>query len=130
MGTRWTAQVSENETALVTIYGQHDGYLEGAGGLIAGFLKGKEALNGYGIGQSLERFWNGPGCMAAALVAELKDGIGGIYIIPESEAGAQEYHYQLDYIGLELRVTVTADNLDWGAGTPSEFIDWITEHEG
>lgn len=105
MGTRslthiYDAWFSEDEPRLLcTIYRQYDGYPDGHGAELSDFLLSKELVNG--ISGDPVVVFNGPGDLAAQLVAHLKiDGdtlaAGNIYI---EEPGAsdigEEYVYTL-----------------------------------
>ena len=64
---------------IVSIYNHYDGYPEGLGVTLASYLDGKVITNGLGSRDDYDYF-NGLGCLAASLVAELKDGPGNVYI--------------------------------------------------
>jgi len=66
------------EKSVVNMYRQYDGYPEGHGQDLAGFLFDLDVLNGLsGVNYNVA---NGPGCLAALLVAHFKDGPGNIYL--------------------------------------------------
>ena len=97
MGTRSLTHVldDDSEAVLVTIYRQMDGYPSGLGEHLAVFLRGRGLVNGFGI-DTPAKASNGMGCLAASLVAELKDGIGGIYLEPPgSQDHGEEYVYTI-----------------------------------
>jgi L-2-hydroxyglutarate oxidase LhgO len=81
------------DTKVCKIYRQMDGYPEGHGMDMAGFLNTGELVNGIGLGADKRQF-NGMGCLAASVIAHLKKGSGGIYMIPVSQGG-QEYNYKV-----------------------------------
>ena len=100
MGTRATISIARREEGvsfsefpdkvMVSIYQHFDGYPEGLGVTLASYLDGKKIVNGLG-GNSYDVF-NGLGCLAASLIAELKDGPGNIYIEdPENKHNWIEY---------------------------------------
>ena len=66
------------EKVMVSIYHHYDGYPEGLGVTLASYLDGYRITNG--LGRDNEYIFNGLGCLAASLIAELKDGPGNIYI--------------------------------------------------
>jgi hypothetical protein len=79
MGTRSVTIILDDDQEVVRIYRQYDGYPEGHG-LDLAKLCNVTIVNGYsgnGEGQA-----NGPGCLAASIVAGLKDGIGNVYLEP------------------------------------------------
>ena len=77
MATRATVSIARREEGvsfsekpsktIVDIYHHYDGYPEGLGVTLASYLDDKKLTNGLG-------------CLAASLVAELKDGPGNVYI--------------------------------------------------
>ena len=80
------------EKVMVSIYNHYDGYPEGLGVTLASYLEGSKIVNGLG-GNSYDVF-NGLGCLAASLIAELKDGPGNVYIEdPEHKHGWIDYEY-------------------------------------
>ena len=86
------------DKSVVNIYRQYDGYPEGMGVDLAGFLSEFTVVNGLGADSYKSRIANGPGCLAAQLVAYLKDGPGNVYLYPwPSEIGDswEEYIYTL-----------------------------------
>tara|TARA_R110002074_G_scaffold305413_1_gene476601 strand:- start:466 stop:882 length:417 start_codon:yes stop_codon:yes gene_type:complete len=89
MATRATVSIARREEGvsfsekpnktIVDIYHHYDGYPEGLGVTLASYLDGKKITNGLGSRDDYSYF-NGLGCLAASLVAELKDGPGNVYI--------------------------------------------------
>lgn len=77
MGTRATTIVMEDNEELVRIYCHSDGYPEGHG-LDLAKLCDLKLVNG--IGDYKSKIANGMGCLAAQIIAGLKDGPGGIYL--------------------------------------------------
>ena len=67
------------EKVIVSVYSHWDGYPEGLGVTLASYLDDKKITNGLGSRDDYDCF-NGLGCLAASLVAELKDGPGNVYI--------------------------------------------------
>ena len=78
MGTRSNTLVMEDDKVLVNIYRQFDGYPEGHGVELAKLCDVK-IVNGIS-GDRKEKQANGMGCLAAQIIAGLKDGVGGVYI--------------------------------------------------
>lgn len=77
MGTRsLTAFVDDTGKEIVRLYRQFDGYPTGHG---ADLVKLCDVAIVNGIGAN-KRVANGMGCLAAQVIAGLKDGPGGIYI--------------------------------------------------
>ncbi len=69
------------EKAVVNIYRQYDGYPDGLGLELAEFLSDFTIVDGFKLGDK-SRIANGAGCLAAQLVAYLKDGPGNVYLEP------------------------------------------------
>ena len=102
MGTRATIHIAKREEGvsfseipkkkLVSIYKQYDGYPEGLGVTIANYLDDKKIVNGIGVDRSI--VFNGLGCLAASLIAELKEEAGNVYIDnPDCPHGWLDYEY-------------------------------------
>ena len=101
MATRATVSIARREEGvsfsekpdktIVDIYHHYDGYPEGLGVKLASYLYDKKITNGLGSRDDYDYF-NGLGCLAASLVAELKDGPGNVYIEDKNQP-----HSWLDY---------------------------------
>lgn len=95
MGTRSLTKVyDEDGNLLVNIYGQYDGYPTGHGEDLKKILGGRVVRNGFGMDDTLDNAFNGANCMAAAIVAGLKNSIGGFYLFPHDDA-EEEYEYYI-----------------------------------
>ena len=103
MGTRsLTFIYDENDTPILNMYRQFDGYPSGHGAELAEFLAGLKLVNGFGNnGKGLA---NGMGCLAAQMIAHFKDGVGGFYIhsVLETDLG-QDYEYHVYEDRVEVR---------------------------
>jgi len=102
MGTRATIHIAKREEGvsfseipekkLVSIYKQYDGYPEGLGVTIASYIEGKRIVNG--LGKDRYIVFNGLGCLAASLIAELKEEAGEVYIDnPDCPHSGLDYEY-------------------------------------
>ena len=102
MATRATISIARREEGvsfserpdktIVDIYHHWDGYPEGLGVKLASYLDDKKITNG--LGRDNDNLFNGMGCLAASLVAELKEGPGDVYIEdPERRHGWIDYKY-------------------------------------
>ena len=102
MGTRATIKIARREEGvsfsekpdkyMVSIYNHYDGYPEGLGVTLASYLEDKKITNG--LGGDRKYSFNGLGCMAASIIAELKEEAGNIYIEdPERPSGWIDYEY-------------------------------------
>jgi hypothetical protein len=100
MGTRaLTFVYNEQDNAVLNLYRQYDGYIEGHGAELAEFLAGKTIVNGYG--KESTALANGMGCLAASLVAHFKETVGGFYIhaVTDTDCGQDfEYHVYEDKV--------------------------------
>ena len=102
MATRATVSVARREEGvsfsekpnktIVDIYHHYDGYPEGLGVTLASYLDDFVITNG--LGRDNDYVFNGLGCLAASLVAELKDGPGNVYIEDKDRPhGWLDYEY-------------------------------------
>ena len=99
MGTRSLTTIiskyEEKEEKIVTIYRQMDGYLEGHGFDLAHFLSKGKLVNGISLAET-HHIFNGVNCLAAQIVAEFKDGPGGIYLYRGGTTDlGEDYHYEV-----------------------------------
>lgn len=92
MGTTGTVRVFQGNAEILCFQRHADGYPEGLGREVLDFCASKKIVNG--ISSSLDEgtIANGAGCLAAQLVAELKDGCGGVYI--EQPGHPPNYGYE------------------------------------
>jgi len=130
MGTRSLTRVIADGKHIMNMYRQFDGYPSGHGAELAALIKGKAIVNGYS--HKGQQAFNGAGCLAASVVAEFKDGIGGIYLYPvESTNCGQDYEYHLivDSERQTLRVKVDGCRGTEFDGTPEEFAEWCVKEE-
>lgn len=97
MGTRSLTYFFEDGKPFVCFYRQMDGYPSGHGVELGEILAKLKLVNGYQFGMKAGEYANGPGCLAAQVVAALKNDIGGIYLVsPElGKDSWQEYEYHI-----------------------------------
>lgn len=99
MGTRALLHIKGGDLdsdTLVTVYRQFDGYPEDGMGEDLANLADKRVVNGFSMGDTMETAANGMGCLAAQVIAGLKDKIGNIYINPvDCKDCWEEYTYTL-----------------------------------
>lgn len=95
MGTRsLTVFKDEHGEEMAVMYRQYDGYPEGHGMALAEFLSGKAVVNGIPMG--MKEGFNGPGCLAAQVVAHFKDDIGDFYLYgPNTRDIGEEFIYTI-----------------------------------
>lgn len=111
------------------IYRHHDGYLEGGHGeWLYEFLRDLKVVNGLS-GNEPPRFANGPGRLAAMMVAELYRDDHGPDLVPDSGPRGQEYHYQVDIVfgfdGGTITVTVFDGPMTFFGGGGEECTNQI-----
>tara|TARA_R100001443_G_scaffold115660_2_gene133942 strand:+ start:119 stop:574 length:456 start_codon:yes stop_codon:yes gene_type:complete len=135
MGTRSLTYIKDEfhtDENVICMYRQYDGYPSGHGLDLAAFLNNFRVVNGLSIDMP-KKVANGMSCLAAQLVAELKDGPGNIYLYPpNSKDCGEEFIYEI-YIDKAL-TAVNVDNIIikcidvWNGnklifeGSPQEFL--------
>ncbi len=122
MGTRSLTYVYSEDTPLINMYRQYDGYPTGHGAELAEFLSGFEIVNGYG--EVKPKLANGMGCLAAQLIANFKQTVGGFYIyaVTDTDCG-QEYEYHV----YENRVVVKDPTSVIFEGDYQSFAEFCSE---
>jgi len=112
------------ERTIVDIYHHWDGYPEGLGVTLGWYLSGRKIVNGISSAMNKDLVNNGMGCLAASLVAYLKDGPGNVYIEDRDQHGWIEYHY---YIwgdeGKTIYISIFSDNGCIFVGEPEDLLD-------
>jgi hypothetical protein len=127
MGTRSLTFVYENDTPIVCMYRQFDGYPEGHGIELAEFLNDGKIVNG--ISRRDEKVFNGMGCLAAQMISNFKKEAGGFYLHAPilGRDDWQEYEYHV----FEDKVVVKCPHEVIFSGTWSQFYnfcyDTVTE---
>ena len=112
MGTRsLTFVYDEDGKKLINMYRQYDGYPSGHGKDLAEFLEPITMVNGIGVTEAV--IANGPGCLAAQLVAHFKDGPGGIYLEPTTAVDCgQDYEYHITTHGEGAELTIACQRIE------------------
>ena len=114
MGTRsLTFVYDEDGRTIISMYRQYDGYPSGHGKELAEFLEPITMVNGIGMTPDGTVIANGPGCLAAQMVAHFKDGPGGIYINPTTAVDCgQDYEYHIATHGEGVGLTITCHRIE------------------
>ena len=114
MGTRSLTIVRDEEGRdIVVIYRQMDGYFSGMGADLANILNGFVIVNGLNVSETRPWIANGMGCLAAQLVANLKDGPGGIYLCPPGTKDVwEEYIYIIEFDGYDNPPKLTGQDVE------------------
>ena len=129
MGTR-SLTVFNNEmdnSEIVVLYRQYDGYPTGHGRDLFSFLNNMEIVNGISPNEK-RKIANGMGCLSAQIVAYLKEAPGDFYL---HSAGTrdigEEFIYTLYYIEeLRIKVQDTYDNgNDLFDGNLNQYEKWL-----
>ena len=126
MGTRSLTHIYDNETLLVTIYRQFDGYPAGHGKEIARTVADGKFVNG--ITDNNANTYNGAGCFAASLIMKLKaeiGGPGGVYIYPPGASSmGEEYVYDI-HVFSDLSTAFACHGYENFEGSAANFIKWV-----
>ena len=109
---------------IVDIYHHWDGYPEGLGVTLGWYLSGRKIVNGISSAMNEDLVNNGMGCLAASLVAHLKDGPGNVYIESRESHGWIDYYY---YIwgdeGKTIYISIFSDDECIFVGEPEDLLD-------
>ena len=126
MGTRSLTFVYGDNSPLLNMYRQFDGYPSGHGAELAKFLNSFDAIvNGIPVGDK-RKIANGMGCLAAQLIANFKKSAGGFYIYPIDATDCwQEYEYHI----YENKVIVKNPDEVMFSGSWKEFDAFCSEEE-
>lgn len=137
MGTRSYTDIVEGDDVILRFYRQFDGYPSGHGVELAE-LADRVIVNGYGLNMTSKTHANGAGCLAAQIIATLKDGIGGIYIMRPSD-DFEDFNYRVEVpekVGLDFdataRPTLVCFDQDREVfrGDPRDFKAFAEKYEG
>jgi len=124
MGTRSLTFVYDGDKPIINMYRQFDGYPSGHGSELADFLKGFEIVNGYG--EVKPKIANGMGCLAAQLIANFKQSVGGFYIHAVTDTDCwQDYEYHV----YEDKVVVKNPTEVIFSGTWENFKEFCCDEE-
>ena len=96
MGTRSLTFVYDDNEPILCLYRQFDGYPSGHGQELAEFLNSFDAItNGISLGEN-RKTANGMGCLAAQMIVNFKNGVGGFYIYSVDSTDCwQDYEYHV-----------------------------------
>jgi len=121
MGTRALIHVYDEEyNAIVTIYRHYDGYPQALGADIVEIISDKES------GEITNSWKSDIGCLAAQLVAGLKNEPGNVYLIrPGSDDVGEEYVYKLKPGEGQLHIEVTDTNKVLFYDHAEDFKCWV-----
>lgn len=135
MSTRSVTYVYNDHEVVLAMYRQSDGYPSGMGKDLLEFLGPIKLVNGLSINDD-NKVANGMGCLAAQLVAEFKNGPGGIYLVtgehPKDHRQEYEYHIALKNEGglfIGVRDPGIKAPLFEGDLTPEDFGKWIADYD-
>ena len=112
------------DKTVVEIYHHWDGYPEGLGVKLASYLDDKSIVNGIGSKDNEDFIFNGLGCMAASIVAQLKDGPGNVYIEPRDSHAWIDYEYFIwGDTDKEIWISIFSDSECIFVGKPKQLIE-------
>lgn len=132
MSTRSHTYFYQDGTPFAAFYRHMDGYPEGHGVELGKILAPIELVNGIAMGEKAGTHANGAGCLAAQVVAKMKVGIGGIYLVnpdpEENNNGWQEYEYHIHVnsteFGSKMTVVVTDTKKVIFRGSAPDLLEW------
>ena len=105
---------------ICVMYRQMDGYVSGMGRDLVEFFQNKIIVNGFG--RNRQEDFNGTNCLAAALVAHFKDGIGNIYLHPANTRDiGEEYIYKITTSDNETIDIEVCERQGWGDNNYKEL---------
>ena len=133
MGTRsktsFIEKIGNKRKHLVSVYQQYDGYIEGVGHDLAKYILSKKIINGFSLGQTMEKgYCNGFPCLIAQFIKDFKTDVGGLYIVDEEDT--QEYNYNIIFdsdLYFNRGDTMLVDDLNTDRYFEVEVIDWNNE---
>ena len=109
---------------IVDIYHHWDGYPEGLGVTLGWYLSGRKIVNGISSDMNEDLVNNGMGCLAASLVAHLKDGPGNVYIEGrEKHTWIDYYYYIWGDEGKTIYISIFSDDRCIFVGEPEDLLD-------
>jgi hypothetical protein len=130
----------KKKNEIVTMYRQYDGYPTGHGLDLAEFLSKGKMVNGIGLDDTI--VFNGMGCLTAQVVAEFKDGAGGIYLQRANRNSGECYRYHVigDFDTKELTIKILGVGYMKGdkyykgtrtifEGTPQEMLEFCSQEQ-
>tara|TARA_B100000963_G_scaffold360444_1_gene391344 strand:- start:4812 stop:5270 length:459 start_codon:yes stop_codon:yes gene_type:complete len=131
----------KKKNEIVTMYRQYDGYPTGHGLDLAEFLSQGKLVNGIGFLDDTIVF-NGMGCLSAQVIAEFKNGAGGIYLQRNNKNSGEEYRYEVigDFDTKELTIKILEVGYMKGdryinrtrtlfEGTPQKMLEFCSEKQ-
>ena len=114
----------EPNKTIVDIYHHWDGYPEGLGVTLASYLDDMKITNGISSKDNPEYVFAGLGCLAASIVAELKDGPGDVYIEPRESQGWIDYRYYIwGDTYKDIWISIFSDDECIFVGKPQQLLD-------
>ena len=112
------------ERTIVDIYHHWDGYPEGLGVTLASYLEDMKITNGISSKDDSDYVFAGLGCLAASIVAELKDGPGNVYIENRHSHAWIDYHYYVwgDY-NKDIWISIFSNDECIFVGKPTQLLE-------
>ncbi len=128
MGTTAAITFRAQGRVYFKLQAQYDGYPEGVGVDLAKILVGGTMVRGMGSTQNLGKVFNGPGCLAATVIAILKDKPGDYYLLPADSNPEENYNYTIEVEGGSVQMScISGFSLSGGKllfeGSPEDFLE-------
>jgi hypothetical protein len=129
MGTRCLTVIKDSRE-LCVMYRPFDGYVDGHGYKLAGFLSGFSIVNGLNVGQG-EKVANGAPCLAAQVVSHFKSEAGGFYLYPSGtrDCGEDYLYVVTAEVGKPINISVTTYGREIFSGTPEDLLKFQEPEE-
>ena len=91
---------------------------------LAYYLEEKKITNGLSSKDNEDLIFNGMGCLAASLVAELKDGPGNVYIEPRESHSWIDYQYYIwGDTNKDIWISIFSDDKCIFVGKPGKLLE-------
>ena len=123
MGTRCLTIINNNDgREIAVMYRQCDGYPSCHGKELAKYCSDRTIVNGYG--SETDHVANGMTCLAAQIVSEFKDAVGGIYLYSSGTRDCwEEYTYTISgEEGFEANIKVESYGEELFSGPASKLL--------
>jgi|GEM_PF-3775539 len=98
----------EKKLFVGAIYRHQDGYLEEHGRELKSLLSGKKVINGFRLGMTTKKYFNGITCCGAWVISKLKEDFGNIHLTTKDDY--QEYNYEIYNNKKDIMITVRDRN--------------------
>jgi hypothetical protein len=135
MGTPALVSIFDDDgDALVNVYHQYDGDPNWVGKELARILDAYSITDGLGLTAEsrAQKVCNGPGCLAATYIREVKQEPGGVYIVPTGGEWFAQFFYEVRFSArteLAVKVFAKKDEVLF-EGSSADYVQWVIEKFG